>query len=1021
MTYSRKLQILASAAPFAIGLALLASPASAQQEDTVGAQSSQDQTVPGQTDEARAAAGQATSTGQGEDVVVTGSRIVSPTITAVAPVQVVSDVQIDQAGVTNVQELLIENPAFTPGLSRTNTAFLTSGAGVATVSLRNLGSDRTLVLINGRRVVAGLPGSATVDLNIIPQQFIQRIDTLTGGASSLYGSDAVAGVVNFIYKDDFEGVDANAQYGITERGDDRRYQANVTVGANSADDRGNIMVHVGYTREDGLLSRQRRNTLVDDLDTAFNLTGDPADYGVPTQPFFSGFAPQGRFTAGGCNFTFGPTGALERGFSANGGTISAGQAAACGVPAGTALPARGFNRQFFRTIAVPVERYLFAARARYDISDSLRFIGEATYNNTSSAREIEPFPLDSGGIGGINPVSGLIPLEQRVGTTLVRNPFVPDAIYNAARDGDGDGLRDFSFARRISEFGTRNGETERNLYRFVVGFEGDLFDNKFNWDLTYNYGRNNESQISNGQVNVLNFRNALNAVPGPNGPQCADPIARAQGCVPINIFGANSISPAAVRYIAADQTLQSRITQQVVQGNLSGVLFDLPAGPLGVAVGAEYRKETSRENNDALTNAGLNAGNAIPDTSGEFDVKELYGEVNVPILADTSFVGQLNLRAAGRVSDYSTVGTVYTYSVGGEWAPIPDIRFSGTYAQSVRAPNIGELFTGPSQTFPSGLQDPCVGVQATGGGTRGDVCRASPGVLANIAANNGTFALTQPDLQGISGFNGGNPNLGEETSKSYTGSVVITPRSIDFLRNVVLRVDYFNIEIEDAINAPPRQFVLDQCYNQNNQELCSFIRRRPTATGNNSAGSIELIDAFLINAGELSTEGLDVTLTNRIPLDGVGLPGAFNMRVAYTHLFNGEVIPVPGSTPDVFAGEVGTPQDRFTATVGYTGERFNINFTGTYFGRSNEDDQTLASLDLDRNAIKIPAQFYLDSQASFKAADQYEFYVGVDNLLDNDAPNILSGTTFNVTGTDTAAATYDVFGRRYYAGVRFRF
>lgn len=1026
---SCKFALMGAAAPLAMGLALISAPAAAQtQEDTLGAQSSQSQTVPGQTDEALAAAGQATDTEQGGEVVVTGSRIASPTITSVSPVQVVSDVQVDQAGVTNIQELLLENPVFgTPALARTNSAFLTSGTGVATVDLRNLGSDRTLVLINSRRVVAGLPGSATVDLNVIPQQFLQRIDVLTGGASSLYGSDAVAGVVNFIYKDDFEGVEANGQYGVTERGDTPNYQANLTVGGNFGDDRGNIMVHLGYTNEGQLLSRQRANTLLDDSDRFAVVTGNPADYGVSVSPTFSGLPPQGVFTAGGCQFTFGAGNAVERGFNASGGTITPAQAAACGVPAGTALPARGFNRQFYRTIAVPVERYLFASRLRFDLTDNIRLIGEGTYANTSANRNIEPFGFTSAGAGGAYVGSGgQAPIESRVpvagspGTfTLVRNPFVPDAIYNAAIDTNGDGLRDIGFSRRLLEFGNRRSSTTRDFYRFVVGFEGDLFDDKFRWDVSYNFGRTIENQSGNGQVNTPNFRNAFESVPGANGPVCADPQARAQGCVPVNIFGRGTISQAALNYLNADQTFQTRITQQVVQANLSGSIIDLPAGPLGVAVGAEYRKEASSENNDSLTNQGLNGGNALPDTAGSFNVKEAYGEVNVPILADVPFFRQLNLRASGRISDYTTIGTVYSYSAGAEWSPIEDIRFSGTYARAVRAPNVGELFTGPSQTFPS-VQDPCVGVTAATPGTLGTQCRAAPGVLANIAAN-GAFTVTLLDRQGVSGFNSGNPNLSEEKSDSYTASVTINPRSIDFLRNTVLRVDYFNIKIEDAISAPPRAFILDQCYNQGDPLYCSFIQRRAVADAVNSAGTLEFVNAASVNAGELGTEGLDVTLTQRLPLDGLGLTGAINARVAYTHVFNGYIIPLPGAPRDNFAGEIGAAKDRFTANLGYAGERFTLNFTGTYLGRSEEDDLTLAAYDLEPGAITIPAQFYLDTQASFKAADQFEFYVGVDNLLDNDAPRILSGSVFNTTGTDTNAGTYDVFGRRYYAGARFRF
>ena len=1022
MNYRGKLK--AGVAPLVLGVALLATPAFAQ-EDTLGAQSTQDQPATGQNAEARAAAGLTTE--QGGDLIVTGSRIASPTITSVSPVQVVSDVQIDQSGVSNVQDLLLENPVFgSPALARTNSAFLTSGTGAATVDLRNLGTDRTLVLINGRRVVAGLPGSATVDLNVIPAQFLQRVDILTGGASSLYGSDAVAGVVNLIYKDNFQGIEGNVQYNITERGDNRDYQANVLVGGNFGEDRGNIMAFIGYTNQGQLLSRQRANTRIDDTNTAFGVTGDPADYFTPTQPTYSGIAPQGTFTAGGCQFTFNPaTNAVERGFSANGGPITGAQATACGVPAGTALPSRGFNRQFYRTIAVPVERYLFASRMHYDVSDAIRFFGEGTYSNTSSSRNIEPFGFSSAGSTGAYPgTGGQAPIETRVpvaaapGTfTIVRNPFVPDAIYNAATDTNGDGLKDIGFSRRLLEFGNRRSSTSRDFYRFVVGLEGNFFDDKFKWDASYNFGRTTENQSGNGQINTVNFRNAFEAIPSANGPICADANARAQGCVPVNIFGFGTVSQAALNYLTAEQTFQTRITQQVVQGNISGSLFDLPAGPLGIAIGAEYRKESSSENNDSLTNQGLNGGNALPDTAGSFDVKEAYGEVNVPILADTPFFHQLNLRASGRVSDYSTVGTVYSYSVGGDWSPIEDIRFSGTYSRAVRAPNVGELFTGPSQTFPS-VTDPCIGVTATGGGTRGDQCRAAPGVLANIAAN-GAFTVTLLDRQGVSGFNSGNPNLREETSDSYTGSVTINPRSIDLLRNTVLRVDYFNIKIDDAVSAPPRAFILDQCYNQGVSLYCGFIQRRATATAVNSAGTLEFVNAASVNAGRLATSGLDVTLTQRIPADRLG--GAFNARVAYTHVFNGYVIPLPGAPRDNFAGEIGAARDRFTANLGFTSDLVNINFTGTYIGKSYEDDLTLASLDLEPDAITIPSRFYLDSQISFKAAAEFEFYLGADNLLDTKAPNILSLSPFNTTGTDTNAGTYDVFGRRFYAGARFRF
>ena len=982
-----------------------------------------------------------------EAIIVTGSRIVSPNIVSLAPVQVIGEAEIDQSGAVNVQEILLENPVFgTPALSRTNSAFLTSGAGAATVDLRDLGSDRTLVLINSRRVIPGLPGSATVDLNMIPTQFVDRIDILTGGASSLYGSDAIAGVVNFLYKRNFEGLLAEGQYGITHRGDSARYQVSLTGGGNFADDRGNVMIHLGYTKEDGLLSRNRKNTTTDDL-SEFFYTYDVDDYGVEHIPFFSSFPPQGRYTVGGdvrpdvdgtqrLTFTFDPfNGDLQGCFTSNAPTCTATVRDIDGNILQTfpGVGPNGFNRQFYRTLAVPVERYLFATRGNFEVTDSISAFAEATYAKTSSSRRIEPFPMDSAdlGNGGIVNIQTFVdpdgagPLDP----VAVTNPFVPQAIVDAANDRDGDGLLDMTFTRRLSEVGDRFSESTRDVYRAVVGLEGKILDDRFTWDVSYNYGQTSENQRSEGAYNVQNFRTALAGIPDVNDVDndgdttdvvCADPVQRELGCVAINIFGEGSITPDALAWIVAEQNYATKITQQVWSANLSGTVVELPAGPLGMAVGAEYRKETSKEDWDALTNAGLNASNALPDTEGEFNVKELFGEINVPILANMTGFHALNLRAAGRLSDYSTVGAVETYSIGADYSPIPDLRFRATYAKSIRAPNIGELFTGPSQTFPSGINDPCAGVTLATPGPLGTNCRADPGVLANIN-DNGSFVLTQPDIQGISGFNSGNPNLGVEDSTSKTLGVVFAPRNIGFLRGFTFSADYYNISIKDAIVAPPRQFILDQCYEGGVTAFCDLITRRPTETGANSAGSLEFVDAPLVNGGELEVEGLDFVATYRTGLDALMGGLSMNARLAWTHLLDAYVIPVPGSDKDQFDGEIGTARDRVNGSIAFNTEKVGVSFSGTYIGKSYEDDQFLAAFGLDDDAISVPGQFYLDTQVTFTPTRAYEFFVGVDNVLDNDAPNILSGTPFNNTGTDTAAAVYDIFGRRYYAGARLRF
>lgn len=964
----------------------------------------------------------------GQAIVVTGSRIASPIAESNAPLQIVDAARIQQSGVTNVQDLLLKNPAFgTPSLSRTNSAFLTSGTGVASIDLRDLGTARTLVLVNGRRVVASVSGTSTVDLNVIPTQFLERVDVLTGGASSLYGSDAIAGVVNFVYKKDFQGLEGDAQYGITEHGDSPRYQANMTMGSNFDDGRGNIMVYLGYSNEKGLLSRQRKNTQIDNVDTSAYVTGDPADYGIPYQPYYSSFSEQGRFLAGGQTFTYSPTGALQSCFTTNGPTCTQADGT-------TGTGPNGFNRQYYRTLAVPVQRYTVAATGHYDVNDNVSFFFEGTYNKTQSSRIIEPFALSSDTSTGVYPSTGRMPLENYIldangVSSKVINPLVPTQILDAATDTDGDGLRDMGFARRLSEFGNRTGKTTRDFLRFVVGFEGTVLD-KFNWDLSYNYGQVTENQVSNGQVNINNFRNALAAMTDVNDVNgnglttdvvCVDAEARANGCVPVNIFGKGAISQDAISYIAAQQSLQTNIKQQVVQGNISGSLFDLPAGPLGIALGFEYRKESSSEDNDALTNQGLNGSNKLPDTYGSFDVIEGYAEVKAPILKDKPFFKLLEIGGAFRTADYSTIGTIYSYNLQGTWQPISDLRIRGTWARAVRAPNIGELYSGLSQTFPSGIQDPCEGIGATGGGALGDNCRAAPGVAANIAAN-GTFTLTQSDLQGLSGFDGGNANLKEEKSDSWTVGAVINPRSFDALRNLTITADYYNIKIDNVIATYGRTTILNQCYNTGNPTFCDLITRRPTDTSTNSAGSIEFVNDFAVNGATLKTQGLDVTASWFTPVHFFNTEGAVNLSVSYNHLFQYDYTALKGTPADPQDGEIGTAGDRFTTTLGYSSDRFKWSFTGTFIGKSYEDDQSYcASLDLAPKCVSVPAIFYLDTQASFVPAEKFEFYVGVDNLLNTKAPNILSGSVYNITGSNTAADVYDIFGRRYYAGVRFHF
>ncbi|KMS60267.1 TonB-dependent receptor [Novosphingobium barchaimii LL02] len=968
----------------AASLALFAIPAFAQD------------TTPQAADEADADVGEA--------IVVTGSRIQTGAPTTAAPVQVLGSEQIQSTGSVNIQETLLKNPVFgTPTYSRTNTSFSTSGAGLATVDLRNLGIDRTLVLINGRRVVSGVPGSAAVDLNMIPVQMLDRVETLTSGsASAVYGSDAVAGVVNFVLKDDFQGMQFDVKSGIAETGDNYTLDTSVMLGGNFDDGRGNATLFVGYSEQGAAYMRNHKTEAGrSDVDSISALLVGESDSPFDKYaPYYSGYIPQGTYYTDNGAFTYGPGGALQPCVATN--------VATCSNSLGTGTGPTGFNRTAQRYLAIPVQRYSAFMNAHYDVTDSITAFLEGSFVSTNAKSNIEAFPWDT----SYGYADGQMPIETLFNGVTYRNPYVPDAIFNDSSDTNGDGLRDIFVTKRLNDFGNRTSSSTQNTFRVVGGFRGEIAK-KWNFEVFGNYGQSNITQNGTGQINVLNFVNSQQIIPdGAGGYQCASEAARQQGCVPANVFGTGSLANA-LDYLQAPSTYTAVQKQTQVGGNISGGITNpLGADDIGISIGAEYRREAQDARWDALQTAGLNGGNALPPTVGSFDVKEVYGEARLPLVTD-SFVHDLSIRGAARYSKYSTVGGTFSWNAGAEFAPIRDVRFRAMYAQTVRAPNIAELFAGRSQDFPQ-VQDPCVGIGATGGGALGDNCRAAPGVLANIAANGGAFAQTQSDLQGVTSFSGGNPNLSEEKGKTLTLGMVVNPVSIDALRNLTLTVDYFRVKIQDAIVQTDLNYILNQCYNNNN--LCDFIVRRPAVSGPNSSGSLDEVNSGVTNSGGVKTSGIDVTVnyTHSFDLGNTRLNTSLN--VAYTHLLSGYTIPlVTEQTKDYFEGEVGAASDRFTANLGVGTDGFRITATGTYIGASWIDDQFDGY-----HAYKVHPEFYLDLQARFFTKTGVEFFVGMDNVFDND-PIYMASVSGAATGMESDTGTYDPLGRRFYAGAKVKF
>ena len=919
---------------------------------------------------------EATQEADGEPIVVTGSRIARPDLAASVPVAVVNSEEIARTGAANIQDVLADLPAVGQNISRTSTNFSTTGNGQATVNLRNLGSSRTLVLVNGRRFVAGIPGTSIVDLNTIPTDLIRQVEVVTGGASAVYGSEAVAGVVNFILDDEFEGLRLHGQANLTDKGDAPRQLISAVAGTGFADGRGHVVVSGSYDFDHGLRSRNR----------SFSATDNPNRSSFAAQGLFS---PSGSFAAGAGTFTYDAFNNLKNYQGAN---------------------IDGYNRNADRYLALPVERYLGSALAKFEIAPAATVYGEFEYAKSKSRSSLEPQAVATTDLvfEDGTPFAGI----------PITNPLIPAAIRNAMVAA---GVTALPFRRRSNDIFDRSNRNDRETWRAVGGVRGDLSPS-LRYDVYYTHGETRDVTQS-GTVYGPNYANALNVVAGPAGPVCAinadaDASNNDPNCVPLNIFGFNTVSPAAAAYVTrnGEQTrYEARVKQDVVSATLSGEAFRLPGGPVAFALGGEYRHETSSEDFDEATNIGLTLGNQLSDTRGSYNVKEAFVEIGAPIFADRPFFHRLSVEGAARYADYSTVGGVWSWKVGGEWAPIPDLRFRGVYSQATRAPNISELYSAQNETFPA-VVDPCDQREGNGDGapisltTLPAACTAIPAIAAAAAA--GGFVYSTAQIQTINGFTGGNPDLKQEKAKTLTLGGVLEPR---FLRGFSLTVDYYRIKVEDAIGIIGQQTSLDECITGNGEAIfCNNIVRDAT-------GHLTSVNAINLNTGSFEVSGIDTQaryiarLSNSAKLD---------LTVRWTHLLKQEQTSYPGGPTqeevgqlDCYAcGRLGTGfRDKVNASATLGVDGVSLNWRVNYLS-SVVDDLTATT------PTRTGAFWYHDAQLRIEPeSSRYAFYFGVDNLFDKKPPVFSDTSLVTFPGTQTSANTYDLYGRMLYAGVDLRF
>jgi len=930
-----------------------------------------------------------------EDViVVTGSRIARPELDVANPIVSVTADAIEKTGQVNLTNILLRTPALSASIGSSLAGGRDAGfgeTGANLLDLRNLGTNRTLVLVNGKRHVAGLPGSAAVDINTIPQDLVERVDVLTGGASAVYGADGVSGVVNFILKRNFDGISARAQAGASGYGDAGNQYVAVVAGKNFADDRANFTLAYEFTNSARVSSFDR--PFSGDPLQSFGLftkrTGTPDTLTDPRRILYNNITWADSAPDGAVSFDF-DTGIPS--FTGSGLPYDRG----LGIPESGGRAVGGSNTPtagYFGDIDPANRKHIVNALASFEFTPAIRFSAEGKYVNTKAYSVGQP-------------------------SFDFFTYLAPDNAYLINRFGTAQTVDGALLSRDNFDLGIRGERVTRETWRGVAGFDGKLTDDT-NFEISYVYGRTSSTNTQTSNLIRDRYFAALDAVDQgrfltgtPNGNivcrSTLDPTSNIDpnnfdqpastfttgansACRPLNLLGSNVASQAALNFVLADNTNRYTVTQQVVSGSLSGTFdrfFKLPGGSIGFALGAEYRKETSRFVPDALIqNDSLRDFSQQPISGGSFNVKEVFGELNLPLLADRPFFHALSFSAAARLSDYSTVGRTTTWKLDGIWAPVRDIRFRATLSQSVRAPNISELFDPLGSTF-AFITDPCDQARlAEGTATRVANCRT---ILTNLGLSPAQIAAFSPstDAQNTTsrlGRSGGNPNLTAETARTWTAGVVLQPR---FIPRLTLTFDWYNVRITNAVNTPTATRLAQLCVDAptvDNQFCSNIFRAQGTGFILGDGNDPQRRIGFIVgpqNVAFFRTSGADFSINYRLPK---GRLGQLDLSLTGGYLENYSFIPTIGGTVRDDTLTQYNPRWRGNANVNWTLGGFNVNYGVTYFSKTRR----FTTDQLQGNAfISDPKYFFRkelwqhDVRLAYEVEEKFTFYGGVNNLFD---------------------------------------
>lgn len=863
-----------------------------------------------------------------ETVRVTGSHIKRAQISGVGPVTVVDAETIQRSGATTVETLLQRLPA-SAGFAgnQTNAYWAGNGYGTTQVNLRGLGISRTLVLLNGRRIVNGGTGAnASVDLNVIPVALIERIEVLKDGASAIYGADAVAGVVNIITKKNFEGAQLGARYGETFQGDGADYAFDLSWGTRS--DRGSLMAAISYSESEAVNMASRAPCGLGEVDGRLECVGSSATIGGRAR-LADGTTVNFNQDPNGDGNSYEPYSAIHN-----------------------------YNGNPSLNAVHPIKRLSFSAFGDMVLSEDLNLFTELMFTNRRSNQLATP-----GSLGQYR--------AMNIAADHPTNPTGQDLVLQR---------------RRLEEAGPRHFYQETDTFRAVLGLEG-RFGTGWEWNAAINWGRNTGIDGSSNVANLDRVDQTLNTAICSTAPGAAIPCA--------DYLGYGDVTREALDYILFTTRDTGGNEQRSFTANVSGQLFEMPAGWVGFAAGVEARKDSGWRDPDQLTQLGIANSNAQQRIDGEYEAREAFAEFAVPLLQGLALADSLTLNAAVRYSDYDLFGSDTNYKVGLDWQVVPSFKLRGIYSTAFRVPNVPELFGGVSEGNLT-TADPCSGWSAQ---------PASSTLYQNCQAHGVPVGYTQLGNT-ILTTTGGNIDLEPEDARTTTLGAVWTP---GFASGLTLTLDYYDIKIDNAIRSVAGSTKLSLCYSTPN--LAHPFCDSSNFTRNPVTGEVDFLSAQPVNTASERVSGIDLGMLYEF--DMADWDTTLNFDLSYLDRYDS--VPYPGGERIDYAGKITGGQGSFTHWRAFTSltmarDAWSGSYSLQYIGPA--DDINAAPGDIGDHA---PSVTYHNVQLKHAVTEAFDVSLGIDNLFDKDAPFIQSYTDAN---TDTM--TYDLLGRRWYARIGYR-